>query len=123
MKEPNEQSPDALREENDRLRQAYKYIHASRNSVDKELNEAQSENAALRSLLKELIPIVEHVVNGLILNNRLTEHVLMKQILDRAKLLILDGCKTSSSIDTTQKNGAGNTEQESPSADREAETQ
>jgi hypothetical protein len=89
MKEQNEQSPEALREENDRLRQAYKYIHASRNSVDKELNEAQSENAALRSLLKELIPIAWQGAFAVLLDDRNLEKAeKYNAIIDRAKKLI-----------------------------------
>lgn len=50
--------PD-LETENARLRQAYDYIVASRNSVDKELNEANAELAAAKESIKELLPIAE----------------------------------------------------------------
>lgn len=53
---PNEGREEKLEElmsENERLRQAYQYIHASRNSVDKELNEAQKENDSLRDQLSK----------------------------------------------------------------------
>lgn len=57
MNAPNEgreeKTVEELMSENARLKQAYKYIHASRNSVDEELNEAQKENASLRHQLSE----------------------------------------------------------------------
>jgi len=46
---------DRLKEENERLNQAYKYIHASRNSVDNELNELQAINSELLEALTSLV--------------------------------------------------------------------
>ncbi len=44
-----------LRYENERLRQAYDYIMASRNSVDKELHESYGEIQSLQSAIKKYI--------------------------------------------------------------------
>lgn len=43
-----------LESENERLKQAYKYIHASRNNVDEELKKSEEANAELIAALEEL---------------------------------------------------------------------
>jgi hypothetical protein len=58
-KTKNSDNAENLKLENERIRQAYDYILASRNSVDKELNEANKENAALREAVKELLVLAD----------------------------------------------------------------
>lgn len=56
---------EALELENERLKQAYKYIHASRNSVDEELNEANKEITRLKTELERERELRKEVIEAL----------------------------------------------------------
>lgn len=50
-----EKTIEELKSENARLRQAYDYIHSSRNNVDDELNKCEKLNAELLAALEQAI--------------------------------------------------------------------
>ena len=76
-----------LRTENERLRQAYDYILSSRNSVDKELNEANEE---LSSLKQENERMKAEIQERSDVNHSI---ILDKQKIQAEKLEILKGIK------------------------------